>query len=69
MHDNGVYIRTSMLGKDCKGTFYKCCGVVYVSGVSAVVCARRAFFDEEPFAVLSRKKAVMRLMRCRSLLY
>ena len=29
------------------------CGVVYVSGVSAVVCARLQLFDKEPFAVLS----------------
>ena len=35
------------------------CGVVYVSGVGALVCARLSFFDEEPyeepFAMLSGK--------------
>ena len=31
------------------------CGVVYVIGVSALVCARQACFGEEPFAVRSEK--------------
>ena len=38
------------------------CGVVYVSGVSAVVRARLQLFDEEPFAALSGKRARSRLI-------
>ena len=37
------------------------CGVVYVSRVSAVVCARLQLFDEEPFAVLAGKKRARKL--------
>ena len=34
-----------------QGERCKCCGVVYVSGLSAAVCARLQL-DEEPFAAL-----------------
>ena len=38
-----------------QGERCKCCGVVYVSGLSAAVCARLQL-DEEPFAALSGTK-------------
>ena len=47
-----------MLWCVCVCERYKCsvdCGVMCVSGVGAVVCARQPFFDEETCAVLSGK--------------